>query len=185
MILANFYKDYLSLNLNKYINIGFDLEINKIIFYISIGVMIASIILNYRKYCMIVFIKRLLRYEAINENKAKSIAKLGVKKNLASCAMSLNRVSRIVSSTEKIEYTYKEYSELIKNRNYKEEKIDFSKDKLYIKEDGIDEARSIAEYNYPTPFSTILFCLFIFATSVCIMFIMPTILNFLSKFITK
>ena len=185
MTLANFYRDYISLNLNDYSNINFDLEINKIILFLFIGIMVAAVVLNYRRYCMIILIKRLLRYEATDKESAKSIGDLGIKKHHVKCAMSTGRISKIVYSTEKHEYTYEEYSQMIKKGKGKEEKIDFSKDKLYIKETELDSAQIIADINHPTIFSTILFCVFILASCVCIMFIMPGVLSIINNFLAK
>ena len=181
MILANFYREYISLNLNDYSNINFDLEINKIIFFLFVGIMIAAVVLNYRRYCMIILIKRLLRYQAIDKESAKSISDLGIKNHHAKCAMSSGRVSKIVHSTNRVEYTYEEYSQMIKKGKGKEEKIDFSTDKLYIKETELDSAHIIEQINHPTVFTTILFCVFILASSICIMFIMPGLLNIINN----
>jgi hypothetical protein len=185
MIFANFYRDYFSLNLKDYSNINIDLEINKIIFFIFIGIMIATVVLNYRRYCMIVLIKRLLRYDATDITNAKSISELGIKKHHAKCAMSTGRMSKIVYSTERREYTYDQYSQMIKQGKGREEKIDFLNERLYIKETEFDNAHLIADNNHPTVFNTFLFCVFILASCVCIMFIMPSILNFINIFLAK
>ena len=185
MILYNFYKDYFSLNLKDYPNIAFDLEINKIIFCIFLGIIIAAIIINYRQYCMITLIKKLLRYNAKDISNAKSISELGIKKSYVKTAMSQNRISRIVSFVEKKEYSYEEYSAMIKKKGYKEKSIDYTKERIYIKEGTLGDANAIAEMHHPTILNTILFCILIFSSCVCIMFIMPSILNLINNLLAK
>ena len=185
MTITDFYKNYLSINLKDYSNIGFDLEINKIILCLFIGIMLASVVLNYRRYCIFTMIKRLLRYEAGNSKNAKSIAELGIKKHYVKFAMSSGRISRIITSTNIKEYTYEEYSALIKDKKFKEEKIDFENDRFFIKEGSVDEANAIIEGSNPTVVSTILFCLLILASCMCIIFIMPGLLNLINSLIAK
>jgi len=53
-----FYEEYFSVNLKDYPNIGIDLEISKLLFYFCIGVMIAAIVLNYKRACTVSLIKK-------------------------------------------------------------------------------------------------------------------------------
>ena len=185
MILINFYKDFFSLNLKDYPNIAIDLEINKLLFCLFLGVMVAAIFMNYKRHCTITLIKRLLRYDAISIDKAKSISDLGIKSSHVKTALKSSRITKIISSDQRKEYTYEEYSKMIKQKGFKEEKIDVKSEKLYIKENMLDEAKSIIEGNHPTFFSTLLFCVLIFAISICTIFLMPGILNFINNLLAK
>lgn len=180
MGLYYFYKEYFSVNLKDYPNIGIDLEISKLIFYLCIGVMIAAVLLNYKRACTITLIKRLLRYNSTDKEAAKKISELDIKINSAKVALSTGRVERMIGIADKKEYTYEEYSSLIKEKNFKEEKTDFNEAKLYIKNESIDEARKIAEQKSPTVINTILFCIFILSIYICIALMMPELLNLIN-----
>ena len=115
----------------------------------------------------------------------KTQAKEVLKKHYVKFAMSSGRISRIITSTNKKEYTYEEYTALIKDKKFKEEKIDFENDRFFIKEGSVDEANAIIEGSNPTVVSTILFGLLILASCMCIIFIMPGLLNLINSLIAK
>ena len=60
----NFYEKYFLINLKDYSNIGLDLEINKILFCILVGAVLAIAIIGYRKAGISRVVKALLRHEA-------------------------------------------------------------------------------------------------------------------------
>lgn len=99
MTLYEFYNKYLSINLNDYSNIGIDLEISKILFCFLVGLIIATVIVNYRRASMILIIKKLLRHEVFSEDSAKSLSELdanslGVRLSLTSDKRTMSMVKR-------------------------------------------------------------------------------------------
>lgn len=175
-----FYEEYFSVNLKDYPNIGIDLEISKLLFYFCIGVMIAAIVLNYKRACTVSLIKKLLRYNSTDEESAKTLAELNIKDIEAKVALSTGRIERMIGISDKKEYTFEEYSALIKKKGFKDEKIDFNNAKLYIKKESLEEAKKIAEQKSPTVLNTILFCLFLISIYVCIALVVPEILNLIN-----
>lgn len=186
MAIYKFYKDYFFINLKDYPNIGIDLEITKILFCLLIGIIIATAILNYRRASTIKVIKRLLRYDATNEENAKTSKELGINEKSLSFILSNNsRLNRLISKVGQKEYTYEEYSKEIKKRGYKEEKTDYKTARLYIREDAIEEAKFLSEASAPTLLSTVLFCVMMVAIFFCIILLLPEILILFNNILEK
>lgn len=186
MSLPELYNKYFLVNLNDYSNIEIDFEINKILFFFFVGIIFATIIVNLSREVNTAIIKALMRHEVYTEEDAKTLSDLKLNKFTARMALSSSsRLSKLVKRVGAKEYTYEEYSALIKEKGFKEEKIDFENAKFYLSEEGIDDAKRIAEANVTSPLNTILFCLLLLAVYVCLMFTIPEILTFINKFLAK
>ena len=184
MTLYEFYNKYLSINLNDYSNIGIDLEISKILFCFLVGLIIATVIINYRRACMILIIKKLLRHEIVSEENAKTLSELDI--NSFGARLSLSSDKRLMSMVKRAgekQYTYEEYSELIKSKNFKEEKIDFDEAKFYLNEDALDDAKKIVDVPAPSIINTILFYVLLVAIYICIILLIPEVLNLINNII--
>ena len=184
MTLYEFYEKYFLVNLNDYPNIGIDLEISKILFCLLVGLIIATVIIGYRRFAMITIIKKLMRHEIYSESDAKTLTELNI--DSFGTRLSLKgkgRLSGIVKRAGEKEYTYEEYSALIKSKDFKEEKIDFSEAKFYLNKDNLIEAQKVLDVPTPSIINTSLFCVFLIAVYICIILIIPEILSLINNLI--
>ena len=182
MSFKEIYEEYFSLNLRDYSNIGVDLEISKILLWLFIGIIIATIVLNTKRAYTSILIKRLLRYKATDEDSAKTVNELKVHPFGAGLALSSGgRIRKIIAFKGQKEYTYEEYSALIKSKNFKEEKVDFKTVSLYIRDNSLQEAEKLAETATPTVLNTVLQCILFLCIYICLLFLMPEILTLINK----
>ncbi len=184
MEVLKIFRDFFSVNLKDYPNIGIDLEITKVLFCFTVGLIVTTIVVSYIRLQTNTLIKKLLRHEATEEENAKGLEKLGMKPFGAMVAfLSKGRLSKIVYYKGQKEYTYEEYTELIKSKDFKEEKIDFKTAEFYIKPDKIDEAKKIIDVPTTSVLSLVLLCILIIAVFACLMLIMPELLSFINSLI--
>ncbi len=175
----NFYEKYFLINLRDYPNLGINFEINKILLFLAIGVILAAAAVNYRRAGTALVLKGLLRHGAKDEESAKSLADMKI--TSLGARMSLNGAGRLANIVKRVgaqSYTYEEYKALTKKRGYKEEKTDFATAKFYIAEDKLDEAKRIFERSDSSVIHTVLFCVFIVSIYICLLFAMPGLLEF-------
>ena len=183
----------MTINLKDYTNIGIDLEITKLLFAFFIGIIVATVVINYNRACTALVIKRLLRREALSQESARtltelSVATLGVKMLLRSNG----RIKRIIKRVGEKEYTYEEYMALGRKRKKNkgegtpetsakaEEKIDFSTARFYLSEERLDEAKGIVERDRSSVLNTVLLCILVTAVFVCLVLVMPELLNLIN-----
>ena len=186
MSFYDFYTKYFSINLNQYSNIGIDLELSKILFAFLIAIIVTTIIVNYKRASIITMVKRLWRLEAVSEETAKTLDELKINKfNAKLILTSEGRASKMIRRVGEKNYTYEEYTALIKKKGYKEERVDFATAKFYIEPEKKAEAQNIAETPAPTILNTILFCILSVAIYFCLIIIAPEILTFINKILGK
>lgn len=184
MALIEFYNKYFLINLKDYPNIGFDMQINVVLFCFLIGLIVTTVIYNYKTEGNTRLIKRLQRLEATNEENAKTLDELNLNNfNSRQTLSGSGRISKIISRVGAEKMSYEEYKAAIKNKDYREEKINFKEARFYINEDGIDEATRIAESNNTSPINTVLYCILMVTIYVFIMFLMPSILTLINNFL--
>jgi ABC-type dipeptide/oligopeptide/nickel transport system permease component len=177
------YEKYFSINLKDYYNIGLDLDINKLLLAFLVAIIAAIIAISIIKSAMYTIIRTLMRHEANCEDNAKTLAELGLDKPIYKSMLKSNsQLGRIIEIVGKTEYTYEEYSALIKKRGFKDD-INFEEAKLYIKEDARDDAGKIFDMKKPTVIETVLLCILMVAISACLMFFMPTILTLINNWL--
>jgi len=186
MTFIEFINYYFSINLSDYPAIGIDLQINKIIFLFLIGMIVAIIIVNIRRESESRLIKKLLRHHAFDDESAKTLGELSLNNYITKLSLSEEgRIAKIVKRVGAKEYTYEEYNEAIKSKDFKEEKIDFNTARFFIHNESIDEANRIAEIRNTSVINTILLCLFVTIVFVCIIIAMPELLSLINRFLTK
>lgn len=197
----NFYEKYFLINLKDYSNIGLDLEINKILFCILVGAVLAIAIIGYRKAGVCQIVKALLRHEAKDESSAKTLDELKI--NTPSVRMALSategRLAKIISRVGAPRYTYEEYIAAMKKPKNKAldgektitalqstpvlDKIDFTAARFYIPEDKTEEAKSIYDRSDSPILHTVLTCVLLVSLYICILFAMPGILEVVNTFL--
>ena len=106
-----FYEKYLTLNLKDY-GISLDLEINKVLIVIFLGLCAACFFVNYSQSNIALVLRKLLRSGAVGEDNAKTLAELGlssakpVKKLLSKSG---GPMKSIISYVGEVKLTYEEY----------------------------------------------------------------------------
>ena len=186
MTLIEFYNKYFIINLSDYPNIGIDLQINVVLFCFLIGMIVTTLIINYRTETNLTLIKKLLRYEANSEENAKTLSEIGFYTAMAKLTLrGSGRIKKLISRVGEKQMTYEEYVEAIKDKKYKEEEIDFENARFYIKEESLDEAVKISETNTTSLVNTILLCVLMVAIYVFLMFLMPSILTLVNNILAN
>lgn len=182
MTLYEFYEKYFLVNLNDYFNLGFDLEISKILFCLLVGLIAATILIGYKRAAMITIIKKLMRHEIYSEEEAKTLGEMDI--NTLGTRLALNgsgRLSKIVLRAGEKQYTYEEYSALIKTKGFKEEKSNFDEARFYLSKENFTDAQKVLDIPSPSLINTILFCILLIAIYICIILIIPGLLSFISS----
>lgn len=182
-MLIDFYEKYFLVNLKDYPNIGIDFEITKIIFYFTLGIIIASIAINYIRSQMYTVVKSLMRREAFSTETALTLDELGI--NTAGVRRTLKSGSQLMKAVTRIgktkSYSFEEYLELMKKKNFKDEEINFAEDKFYIHPSNMPSAEKIYMSGTASALHTALFSVLLLAIFVCLMFLMPEILTLINN----
>lgn len=181
MLIKEIYEKYFLINLNDYPNIGINLEINKLVIALTLGLVVASLLINYHRSYTYLAAKRLLRYGATDEKSAKTLKELGI--NIPSVRFALSRSGQLTKMIRRVgepHYSYEEYIKAAKSRK-KEEKIDFDKALFYLDESHTDRARHISEGGTPSLLRSILFAFLILAIGGCLFLLMPEILTWINS----
>lgn len=192
--MLEFYRNYLSINLNDYENIGINFEISKVLFGILVGIIIASILVGWQRNSMLVLVKRLKRRDCISEDSAKTLDELGINSlGVRTLISTSSRVRRIVGRVGEKEYTYEEYTALMKKKNRKKkgdseqeerlpsDKIDFSLSKFYLKDEQGEDTENILDKKNSSLLNTILMCVLLVSIYTILLFLMPDILEFINS----
>ena len=193
--IKNFYRNYICLNLNEFKNLSADLEINKVLFFLALGICAACFVLNYYQSVISLFLKKLIRAEATAEN-AKTLSDLGLKENKTLKKLILKDsgvIKRAVTVIGLKRLTFEEYKNAeAQFKQAKKEKckdvirpsvveINFDEAEFYM----TDEQRAYADHAYKTNdgsvVKTSLYCLLIIALYFVAVFLMPSILSAISN----
>lgn len=177
----DFFKKYIEINLNDYKNIGIDLEINKLLLLITLGIMIASVLVNYNRHLVSLLVKKLTRYKATSEAGAKTLKDLGLDSNrgVRRLVESNGRVGKLIAVIGEEKLTYEEYVARQKAKKSTRAGCERYKLPLYIADE--DSCARIAQAPAPTLVSTLLFAVMIAAIYVCIALLMPEILTLINN----
>ena len=195
--LKNFYNNYICLNAKDYLDIEIDFEINKILFFIVIGICTACFVITYYQNDIILLLKKLLKIEAFSEDSAKTLYELGLSENKNVKRMLLRntgKINRIVSVVGRKQPTFEEYTEFEKQRKLAKKNktpfdkqlslssIDFSSARLYISlENRLYAERSYSSNDVSYVKAGIL-SIAVFIFYLVIVYTMPLILEVISSF---
>ncbi len=167
--MLDFYKEHLSLNLEDYSNIGFNLHISRWLLVIFTLITIGAIINHYRKSCVLFLLNELLTKDAIGESNAVSTKHLNIKGLPLKFALSYKKLTRMLCVVKS--------SELPGNIYLEGEKKKKSNDMiLYIKEKQILDAREMSESTCPTLGKSLLFLLLMISIYILVIFSLPELL---------
>ena len=171
-------KEYLSVNLNDYKNIGINFEVNKFILFCAIALCVVAFYVNYRRSLMVNIVKQLLRKNAIDEESAKTLVELkldssrGIKKAISTSS----QLRRLISIVGESRPTYEEYVAAQKAKK-KIDSPDPTAVRIYIKAESLDRAKHIYNTYNVSILNTSLACVLIIAFGVCLVLVMPELLT--------
>ena len=140
-------KEFLYLNLSD--QVGFLLPIGAIITFFTVAFIIASFYLYYYKLATSTLYKRLLRYDATSEEKARTLAELKIDRvrRIAFAIKGGGEISRIIKFAGEEKLSYEDYVKKTKSKGFKEEKKDYKTARLYLNPEMIDRAKTRASEN--------------------------------------
>lgn len=194
--LKNFYDNYICINLKDYQGFDVDLEINKLLFFIFLGISVACFFISYHQQNMLLLLKKLFRSESFGEANAKTFAELGLSSNNAVKGLVLKNsgpIKRVVSVIGKKTLSYEEYIAIEKAKkiakqtkteyadNDIEPEIDFSVARFYIAEENRVYAERAYSNNNTSYVKATLSCAMFFVFYLVVVLLMPVILNVASS----
>ena len=199
-----FYEDYICLNMKDYPNLGFDIEISKILLIASVVLCAVFCVMDFYKKNSYIIIKQLMRHEAKTPEKAKTLAELSLSESRAVRRMiaSSSQLRSVVGRVGEKELTYEEYlacekrkkeikrqKRALKKNGSQNDKTVLAEEKsptvaelrFYIKEERADYASRIYNGADISALRTVLRCVLVLAVSVCFVFVMPELLSFINN----
>lgn len=177
VFMKEFYTRFFLINLKDYYNLGVDLEINLVLLALLPVVMLIWIAFHLWRNNTFLVVKRLARRDAVNEDSAKTLRELGLNdkailKWMLSCDGQLTKIVKRVGAPS---YTYEEYIKL-SAKERRAEKIDFETAKFYLDSEKQGTVDKIVNRYEVRPHHTVLMCVSIVVTFVCVILLMPDIL---------
>ena len=194
------YYDYLCLNLKSYENIGIDLEINKLLLIIFIGLIAACVIISISQSGTALLLRKLMRLDAYNENGAKTLSELGLADHKGICRLITSdngRISKIIAVVGIKRLSYEEYLDREQKRRdarklppeerkarlaeLEGDTVDVKNARIYIPEDKRDYAAHVYSSSTGSVLKTVLSCVLLLAFYVVLMLLMPGILSLINS----
>ena len=189
--LKDFYHNYISLNLSDYSGFGIDLEINKVVFFASVVLCIASFVISSYERNLSLVLRKLYRSGSFSKDEAKTLSELGLSDNKAVKSILIKRSGiskRLISfiDTSAKENVVTEESEEQSGEDTRNGIItSIETAKFYIN----GEEKPAAENYYKSKNSSIaktaLYCVIILAFYFVIALLMPSILTVLSNLLSN
>ena len=192
--LKDFYTNYILVNISNYPNIGIDLEINKVLLFVSLVLCVASFVISSYERNLSLLIRKLFRSGAFSADDAKTLAELGLSQSRTIKSILSKRsgiTKKLISST--LDYP-KSYDELVafekdlKKSREESEKAStslFSTAKFYINADEKLAAENYYKTKNPSVLKTSLYCVAILVFYVIVALLMPSILEILNGLMSK
>ena len=178
----NIFKKYFFLNLKDYPNIGVDIYINQVILIFTVGIIIASFLINYNRTGINLIVKRMLRKKALTSDSALTLDELGVNSfRTRSLLLGSGQLKKLVGRVGEETLSYEEYIKLTRNKKYKEERLDFTSARFYLREEMIGRSRHIVEVGTTSMLNAVLFAILLISVYICLSLLMPDILNFINN----
>lgn len=197
------YRDYICVKLSDYKGFESDLQINKLLFFVFLGLAAACFIINAHNNAVSVLLKKLTRVGAFGEEKGKKLSELGLDSSRAVKRVLTNKsgvVKHLIAEKGKVSLSFEEYTELERSKKRLRglpkaerkqkiaeiekrlsEAVNFDTAEFYIPE-NMKEASERFISDKSTTFSKgFLYAGLVLAFYVGIMFFMPTLLSYLSK----
>ncbi len=175
-------KEFFTLNLADYENIGLIFPIGAVIFLFAVAAAIAVFFTHFYKSQSLALVKQLVRHEAFDEERAKTLKALRLSPSfLLKRILESGEIKSIVRRHGEVKPTYEEYVEASRKKGYKPEKVDYDSAKFYLTEDGKGRAEKIISDSRPAIWKPILFTVIAAALVVLLMVFLPDMLSALDK----
>ena len=178
-------KNFFLLNLNNYDNINIDFPIGAFLIAITLSFCVASFVINDYKSKTAALIKQLSRHGAKSEETAKTFSELRIKNTLTvrRALMGSGQFKNIVKRVGEKKESYEEYIERTKskNKNKREEKIDFATARFYIDPEFENRAKRIYESDNSGILRPILISVMLVAILICLVIFLPELLTMINN----
>ena len=171
-------KEFFNLNLSD--KVGFQLPIGAILTILTFAFVLASFYLYFYKLASTTLYKRLLRYDATSEDKARSFAELKLDKaRLIIFALKRGgEITKIVRTAGEERLTFDEYLKKTKTKGYKEEKKDYKTARFYIDVDKTDRAKALLAENVSI-LKPVIISVILVAVLITLVFTLPSLISLL------
>jgi len=182
-----FIKDFFLLNLSQFENFGIDFPIGAIITSFLLALCIAVFIVNYHKRYTTTLLKQLIRHEAYDEARAKTLSELRINASLG-IRLALSRKGQLTYMVKRVgekNQTYEEYIETSKKKGYKDEKINFDEARFHLDSERIDRAKRLVGSTNTEWWRPALMAIFIIAIWVIVALFLPNLLEALNNMAEK
>ena len=167
------FKEYIMLNLGDYFE-GADFPITLFVLSIAVGICIACVFYTIHRRNMMFMIKALTRYEAYNEDSAKTLKELRIKPSFF-LKGSISRRSQLTSIVGAVGgHAFEKGG---KNRG----KLDIENTRFFIKPSENSRAMKLAETAEPSYINTALGCVLILMIFITLSLFLPRILEFITR----
>ncbi len=182
----NIFLKHLFLDFKDYKNLNFNFPIGLILIFFMIAFPIAVFLINHRKNTIATCIKQLLRYEALDEESARSLStlRLSKSKSLKRMLLSGGQLSSMVKIAGYKKPSYEEYLKAKKEKK-KIEKFKFDDAKIYLLKEKKEEAEDIAVAGTASILRPIIISLAGMIIIAILFIFMPDILNLLNSSLNK
>lgn len=173
------------MNLNQYENFGLSFPIGIFLIFMTVVLCASAFLINYQKRYTLAVLKQLARHKATDEKSAKTLGELhlerslGLKYALAKSSALKSMVKMVGEKTP----TYEEFIENSKNKDYKEEKIDFESARFYIDTGAQAKVQRIMQEPEPAWWRPILMSLFFIAIAVIVGVFLPQLLYWVNNYV--
>ena len=201
-----FYNDYISIKLNDYNGFESELQINKLLFFVFLGICAACIIITYHNSTATLVLRKLTRVGAFGEEKGKNLSDIGLGDSRAVKRLLANKsgaLKSLISIKDAKSLTFEEYTELENEKKLlrglsKEDKkkklseineklsptINFSEALFYIPEDKKDASERFISDKSTTLMKGLLSCGILIAAYLVIVLVSPSLLSWISNIIS-
>ena len=205
--LKNFYNNYISVKLNEFSGFESELQINKPLFFVFLGIMAAAMIITYNNSFATLVLKKLTRVGAFGEENGKSLSDIGLGDSKAVKTLLKRKsgaIKSIILQKDEKKLSFEEYNELesakkkLKNLSREEKKqklseineklsltVNFETAEFYIPNDKKDASERFIADKSTTMLNGIVCCALLLVFYIVIAFAMPSILSFISRIITQ
>ena len=170
-------KEYLSLNLKDFENIGIDFEINKFLVLVGLSLCIASFIISRRRALLCEMIKQLFRHGATSEEGAKTLGDLGLlgSRGIRRALISDSQMRKLVNFVGERNLSYEEYIALSREKKKTFDVPDFNTARFFVPEKSLDRAKHVYNTYSTSLIHTVLLCLLCISVTVCLIMLSPSI----------
>lgn len=201
-----FYNDYISIKLSDYNGFDSDFEINKLLFFVFLGLSAACLVITYYNSTASLILKKLTRIGAFGEEQGKTLKEIGLGDSRAVKRLLRTKsgaLKNIIARKDEKKLTYEEFSELEEEKKRlrglsKEEKkkklseinetlspsINFDEALFYIPEDMKDASERFISDKSTTFVKGLISCGILFIAYIVIVLVSPSLLSWISNIIS-